>query len=267
MEASTREGYTYQINKHILPWLGPMKMNEIMPSHVREWVTDLQARKAPATIQKVRFILSAVFTDTLNDVTFLHPCKGVKTPTVPKKPLRIITPEQFDAIHATLPGPALKLLIETDVETGLRWGELTELRVKDFDPVTRLVTVSRTVVQVDPKFHPSGQRFLVKEYPKDKEYRRLKLSQQLAAKLAAHAEDAGLGGDDHFFPMPKQHSPGALLRAVPDRAVLGFSKPNAGITMTATFGEFLRPAGEHLALAVSHHGDLPEAARRGAFAS
>ena len=27
MEASTREGYTYLMNKHILPWFGPMKMN------------------------------------------------------------------------------------------------------------------------------------------------------------------------------------------------------------------------------------------------
>jgi Phage integrase, N-terminal SAM-like domain len=40
IEASTREAYTYQIGKHILPWFGPMRMNEIMPSHVREWVTD-----------------------------------------------------------------------------------------------------------------------------------------------------------------------------------------------------------------------------------
>jgi hypothetical protein len=40
--------------------------------------------------------LSAIFTAALNDVTFLHPCKGVKTPTVPRKPLKIITPEQFD---------------------------------------------------------------------------------------------------------------------------------------------------------------------------
>jgi hypothetical protein len=60
--------------------------NEIMASHVREWVTDLQAKGvSPATIQKVRFILSAIFTTALNDVTYLHPCKGVRTPTVPKK--------------------------------------------------------------------------------------------------------------------------------------------------------------------------------------
>jgi hypothetical protein len=74
-----------------------MRMNEIMPSHAREWVTHLQATGVtPATIQKVRFILSAIFTAALNDVTYLHPCKDVKTPTVPRKPLKIITPEQFD---------------------------------------------------------------------------------------------------------------------------------------------------------------------------
>ena len=39
MEPSTREGYTYQIGKHIMPWFGRMKMVEILPSHVREWVT------------------------------------------------------------------------------------------------------------------------------------------------------------------------------------------------------------------------------------
>jgi len=141
IEAITREAYTYQIGKHILPWFGPMRMNEIMPSHVREWVTDLQAKGVtPATIQKVRFILSAIFTTAMNDVTFLHPCKGVKTPTVPRKPLKIITPEQFDTIYAALPDAISRLLIETDIETGLRWGELTELRVEDLDPVTRILT-------------------------------------------------------------------------------------------------------------------------------
>lgn len=109
----------------------------------------------------------------------------------------------------------------------MRWGELTELRVADLDPVTRILTVSRTVVQVDPKFHPCGQRFLVKPYPKDKEYRRLKLSQQLTRKLAAHIADSGLGTDDLLFPMRRQDSPGARLRVLPDPGTLGFTTPNA----------------------------------------
>ena len=208
MEATTREAYTYQIGKHILPWFGPMRMNEIMASHVREWVTDLRAKNVtPATIQKVRFILSAIFTTALDDVTFLHPCKGVKTPTVPRKPLKIITPEQFDAIYGALPDADAQLLIETDVETGLRWGELTELRVSDLDPATRILTVSRTVVQIDPKFHPDGERFLIKPYPKDKEYRRVKLSQQLAGKITAHINAHQLGDDDLLFAMRPQEDP------------------------------------------------------------
>jgi len=228
IEVTTREAYTYQLNKHIMPWFGPMRMNEIMAATVREWVTSLQAKKvSPATIQKVRFILSAIFTAALNDVTYLHPCKGVKTPPVPKKPLKIITPEQFDAIYTAIPDAILQLLTETDIETGLRWGELTELRVRDLEPITRVLTISRTVVQVDPKFHPDGERFLVKEYPKDKEYRRIKLSAQLARKVGTHVTDAGLGPDDLIFAMPPQDSPTTRLRAVPDLATLGFTKPNS----------------------------------------
>jgi hypothetical protein len=161
-------------------------------------------------------------TKTLNDVTYLHPCKGV-----PRKPLKIITPEQFDAIFAAIPGAILQLMVETDIETGMRWGELTGLRVKDLDPATRVLTISRTVVQVDPKFHPTGGRFLVKEYPKDKEYRRLKLSTQLAGKLSTHIQSGSLGPGDLLFPMPQQDSPAARLRAVPDLASLGFTTPNA----------------------------------------
>jgi integrase len=228
MEVTTREAYTYQINKHILPWFGPMKMNEIMAANVREWVTDLQAKNvSAASVQKLRFILSAIFTTALDDVTFLHPCKGVKTPTVPKKPLKIIAPEQFDAIYEALPDAGSKLLVETDIETGMRWGELTELRVRDLDSVTRLLTVSRTVVQVNPKFHPSGERFLVKPYPKDKEWRRLKLSKQLTDKITTHVAESQLGEDDLLFRMRPPKSPAARLRALPHPSSLGFTKPNS----------------------------------------
>jgi integrase len=227
IEASTREAYTYQIGKHVMPWFGPMRMNEIMPSHVREWVTDLQAKNvSAATIQKLRFILSAIFTTALDDVVFLHPCKGVKTPTVARKPLKIITPEQFDAIYQALPDDFSRLLVETDIESGLRWGELAELRVRDLDRLTRLLTISRTVVQVDRKFHPDGERFLVKDYPKDKEDRRLKLSTQIVAKVAAHIDEAGLSDNDLLFTMPEPLPSLARLRVLPDPATLGLTEAN-----------------------------------------
>src|SRR5262245_31842122 len=41
MEATTREGYTYSIYAHIMDTFGPMRMREVLPGHVREWVTQL----------------------------------------------------------------------------------------------------------------------------------------------------------------------------------------------------------------------------------
>ena len=39
-----RSNYSGQIGKHIMPFFGPMKMHEIMPEHVREWVTYMKAK-------------------------------------------------------------------------------------------------------------------------------------------------------------------------------------------------------------------------------
>jgi integrase len=90
-----------------------------------------------------------------------------------------------------------------------------------------MLTISRTAIQVNPKFHPTGERFLVKQYPKDREFRRVKVSEQLAARLISHILDANLGAEDLIFPMPAQVPPVARLRVVPDLGALGFTKPNA----------------------------------------
>ena len=229
MELTTREGYTYQLNKHILPWFGDMRMIDILPSQVREWVNQLRtAGVKPKTLENLKNILSAIFTTAFNDqMIFIHPCKGVKTPTVPTKPLQIITPEQFDVLYAKLPDADAQLLIETDIETGLRWGELTELRPKDFEAATRVLTISRAVVQVDPKFHPEGKRFFVKQYPKDKEWRRVKVSVQLVEKIAAHIEAEALTDEDLLFALRVSTSYEPRLRPVPNPEVLGYTEPTA----------------------------------------
>jgi integrase len=228
MELTTREGYTYQINKHILPWFGPMRMIDILPSHVREWITRLQHEGvSPATIESVKNILSAIFTTALNDqVVFIHACKGVKTPTVPTKPLTIITPEQFDTLYGKLPDADAQLLVETEIETGLRWGELTELRPKDLDITAHVFTISRAVVQVNPKFHPDGKRFFVKEYPKDKEWRRVKVSEQLAKKIDAHIRAELVNEDDLLFSSRAELTSKPRLRTVPNPEALGLTDPN-----------------------------------------
>jgi integrase len=226
IEATTRQNYTYSINRHIMPEFGGMRMIDIMPEHVRAWVSKLKKTKVqPPTIRYNKIILSAIFTTALHDqVIWLHPCKGVKTPPVPRKPRVVITPKQFNTIYQALPDAEAQLLVETDIESGLRWGELSELRAKDLDFSTRVLTVSRAVVEVNPKFHPEGKRFIVKNYPKDKDYRQFKLSEQIVEKLKTHAEK--LGPDDLLFAIRDQRDLKVTLRVIPDLDKLGLTPPN-----------------------------------------
>lgn len=226
LEPSTREGYRYSIDKHLMPTFGSMRMLDVLPSCVREWVAALSAAGVtPATIRHNKIVLSAIFTTALNDqVTLLHPCRGVKTPTVPVKAFLIVTPDQFEALYAALPDENARLLVETAIDSGLRWGELTELRGKDLDPVTCILTVSRAVVQVDPKFHPQCRRFHVKPYPKSRLARRLKLSRPVADKLVEHQRTHRLSADDLLFPAP------GLLSSTPLRLVVDEPDEDPGLT-------------------------------------
>ena len=151
----------------------------------------------------------------------------MKTPPVLTKVRRILTTPQFDALHAALSDPMLQLLVETDLETGLRWGELTELRVKDFDFASAILTVARAVVELNPKFHPEVKRFLVKDYPKDKEWRRFRVADHLTDKIKDHIATHGLEANDLLF---EHHQPGKPRRRVPtelpDPATLGWTTPN-----------------------------------------
>jgi integrase len=229
MEPSTREGYTYSIYKHVMPEFGPMRIIDILPEHVRAWITQLaNGGVTAATIRHLKTMLSAIFSTAFNDqVIFLHPCKGVKTPPVPRQAFVIITPEQFDTIYDALPDADTQLLIETDIESGLRWGELTELRTKDIDFRTRILTVSRAVVEVNPKFHPEGRRFWIKEYPKDKESRRFRLSAQIVEKLKIHCDNERLGPNDLLFAIRNQgHVKQRPLRIAPKSDELGLTPPN-----------------------------------------
>jgi integrase len=235
LEHTTRQRYSYQISKYLLPEFGAMRMADIAPVHVREWITRLQDQDVSvSTIADLKTVLSAIFTTALNDqITASHPVRGVKTPTVARKPRTIVTPEQFDLIHSALPDQRWRVLVGLDVESGLRWGELTELRARDFQPATRMLTVARAVVEINAHFRNSdAPRFLVKDYPKDNEYRRVKLSPEITDALREHIYTNHVDRDDLLFAMPApepQPDPPTTSDDTPptNPNELGMTAPNA----------------------------------------
>jgi integrase len=132
-----------------------------------------------------------------------NPCADTDLPKVVTKRQPIITPDQFDRLLAAVPD-RYRTLVLTAIETGMRWGELAALRPRHLDLATGVVRVEETIVEVSKKDSPTGQRMIVKAYPKDNEPRTLRISPTLTEALADRIRDLALTKDDLLFGSTRQ---------------------------------------------------------------
>ncbi len=113
------------------------------------------------------------------------------------------TPKAEPAPPAPTPPTALpaqhRLMIETAIDTGLRWGELIALKPRHLDLSTGKLTVQETIVEVSIKNSPTGARMLTKPYPKDNEPRTMALPTDLVTQLADSINQRQLGPGDLLF--------------------------------------------------------------------
>ncbi|HXA61862.1 MAG TPA: tyrosine-type recombinase/integrase [Streptosporangiaceae bacterium] len=225
VEPVTVQGYVGMLERYLLPEFGPMRMSEILPAHLRAWITALTDRGVGVSvIRKSKNILGAIFTTAVNDqVISWHPCAGVKAPPLPRRVLRIVTPAEFDRLLGAFADARMALLAETAVESGLRWGELIELRPRDLEVAAGMLTVSRVALELRPRFHPDGGRFLVRGYPKDKEWRRLRLSGHIMERLSEHIDHYQIAAGALLFPYPGP-TPASLVASTDGEA--GLTAPN-----------------------------------------
>jgi integrase len=201
LEVSTRAGYRSYLDKHFLPYFGAMAMADILPSTVQGWVTQaVESGLSARSVVKYHVMLHGVFKRAVRDrVIAYNPCADTELPKVVAKKTRILTPEEFDRLLAQIPARYVPLVL-TEIETGLRWGELIALRPRHIDFLRRTITIEETIVEVSRRTSPTGDRMVVKPYPKDDEPRTLKVSPQLLQTLAARIEALGLGREDLLFP-------------------------------------------------------------------
>jgi site-specific recombinase XerD len=157
-------------------------------------------------------MLHSIFKRAVRDRVILHnPCADTELPKVPPRKVRILTPEDFERLLAEIPD-RFRDLVLTDIETGMRWGELVALRPRHVDFLRRVIAIEETVVEVSKKNSPTGERMVFKAYPKDNEFRTLRVSQDLLDTLAARIASMGLDRDDLLFPSTETKGPIPLSR-------------------------------------------------------
>lgn len=201
LEVTTRAGYVSYLRNHFVPFFGQMPLAQIMPSTVQDWVNQATRNGlSPRSVSKYHVMLHAVFARAVRDrLVAFNPCEETELPKVVTKKTRTLTPEEYSSVLAEIP-PRFKALVMTAIETGLRWGELVALRPRHIEFLRRTITVEETIVEVSRKDSPTGERMIVKPYPKDDEPRTLRVSQALLETLAERIAELDLARDDLLFP-------------------------------------------------------------------
>jgi integrase len=176
-----------------------MKVTSISRSTISKLLIDLKARGVkPATLGQVKASLGSAFSSMvmLGEIE-INPTHGLKVRVRHADLDSVVEPEEFKEIVKHLPNKETKLFAQFLVASGCRFGEATEIRVKDINFKTGEIFVQRRVSDLG-RSHTS--RFLVVDATKSGQKRSFVISKALLQEIAGHVSTKALSKDDLLFP-------------------------------------------------------------------
>ncbi len=185
----TWHDYNKTINNLIIPLLGHMKMSDIKPSHIQQFVHYLQGnvklkkdgsadnespKLSNATIKRKLTILQSIFRQAVKlDIISSNPANAEKL-TIPKiltPNIEIFSKQEVSEMLSHLENEPLQfqVLIHLAIMTGCRCGELVGLKFSDIDYNTNKIIIERSAYKI------AGEPTAIKP-PKDYEIRTVTVS-------------------------------------------------------------------------------------------
>jgi len=126
-DATTRSSVATQLKRHAFPYIGSRPLGSFQPSHIREWVSELEKVLPVSSYRRVIFAsVSAVFNAAVDDKHLLaNPCRArsVRAPKPSPPRVRPWSVAQVLAVRAALP-EQYRAMVDVGAGCGLRQGEI-----------------------------------------------------------------------------------------------------------------------------------------------
>ena len=147
---------------HILKTFGAKRLDEVSRDEVEQWKVALLEGRSPATVNRGFALLRHLFNEAVGRRYLKDtPCRGVQQLRVNNQRVRFLTAAELPRLLAAADELAagnvdgekgrkkqgslwLRPMITVAVNTGLRFGELTNLRWSDVDKKNRILTLRET---------------------------------------------------------------------------------------------------------------------------
>ena len=245
IEPKTRGGYESILDHHLLPRFGRMRVGQITPKVVEDYLDELTLNTKPrsqqgsssrtikpGTVRNVYAVLRAVMKEAVRKKLIpVNPCSAdIRMPPRPagERSRRLVLTAQEVAALADEITPHYRLLVLTAAFTGMRAGELAGLRRGRIDLDRQRITVAEALKEVTKK-----EGSIVFGETKNHAIRDVTIPAFLRDLLAEHLShlpsdpaalvftkpDGSILRHNDFY---RYHFKPAVLRALPEKSGLRF---------------------------------------------
>jgi integrase len=147
VDPSTKIRYEYIYRLHVSPAFARRQVKSILPSHVQAWISDLNERYGPSTIETSFLVLQGVLELAVADEAIRKNPARSPIVQVPKRPGEELIAWSDERVHAVIHAhPALFRLVPIIAAScGLRQGELFGLALEDVDFDEGIIRVRRQI--------------------------------------------------------------------------------------------------------------------------
>lgn len=194
-----RESYENEIKYRIKPHIGDIKLADLRPLDVQQWVNKLSTNGrrdgkgglAPKTVVRAYGVLrQALDIAVEQELIISNPAtkkvgnkNQINLPKIPKPKIKHMTADDAAAFLEAIRDDYMYSAIVTDLAIGVRRGELLGLKWKDIDFKKGTVLVRRQLVR-----KTSGECKLEERVKTDTGYRELQLPPEIITLLKIHKQ-------------------------------------------------------------------------------
>ncbi|MCF8002516.1 MAG: site-specific integrase [Halanaerobiales bacterium] len=179
----TYNDYKGVIDKHLIPALGSLKLQNIKAHHIIKYQSDKlkngrirgEGGLSKRSVQKHHRILSKALTDAEVTYEFIdsNPCRNVKAPSPDQPEINPFSKDEMNKILDSINENYLYAIIYAARETGLRRGELLALKFKDVNFSEQEIYIQRSVEEI------RGEGLNYKKPKNDSSYRNIYIKSKL----------------------------------------------------------------------------------------
>lgn len=184
---NTINGYAVNINNHIIPQIGTLKLKDIKPKHLEAFYSALMTDKelSAKTVKYIHNVLKVALKAAVdNKIIDDNPCLKAKTPKVPKFQSQLLSLEQLKTLLSEIEGDRYETEIKLAAMLGLRKGEVLGIKRSDLDTTKHTLHIQRQVSIVrDNTIDKNGLYYGIKPLKSESSDRVLFLSQEIESLI------------------------------------------------------------------------------------